>query len=141
MNAKEIMSRVDHTLLKQTATWEDIQTICDEAVKYQAATVMIPSCFISRIKEKYGDAKVCRIFVAPTDILDHKANLTHKVVLMNPKLLNKFKSSLDKFLMEFKDYALSDIDKNFIQEALVTHHLTIDCIKKDYVEKIVKEKV
>ena len=56
MNAKEIMSRVDHTLLKQTATWEDIQPICDEAVKYQAATVMIPSCFIPRIKEKYGDA-------------------------------------------------------------------------------------
>lgn len=92
-------------------------------------------------EEKYGDAKVCRIFVVPTNILDHKANLTHKVVVMNPKLLDKFKSSLDKFLMEFKDYALSDIDKNFIQEALVTHHLTIDCIKKDYVEKIVKEKV
>ena len=79
--------------------------------------------------------------MVPTNILDHKANLTHKVVVMNPKLLDKFKSSLDKFLMEFKDYALSDIDKNFIQEALVTHHLTIDCIKKDYVEKIVKEKV
>ena len=55
MKAREIMSHVDHTYLKQTATWADIQKICDEAVKYQAATVMIPSCFISRIQAKYGE--------------------------------------------------------------------------------------
>lgn len=54
MKAREIMSHVDHTYLKQTATWADIQKICDEAVKYQAATVMIPSCFIPRIQAKYG---------------------------------------------------------------------------------------
>ena len=54
MKAREIMSHVDHTYLKQTATWADIQKICDEAVKYQAATVMIPSCFIPRILAKYG---------------------------------------------------------------------------------------
>ena len=54
MKAREIMSHVDHTYLKQTANWADIQKICDEAVKYQAATVMIPSCFIPRIQAKYG---------------------------------------------------------------------------------------
>ena len=55
MNAKEIMAHVDHTYLKQTATWAEVLKICDEAVKYQAATVMIPSCFIPRIQSKYGD--------------------------------------------------------------------------------------
>ena len=35
MNAQEILSKVDHTLLKQTATWEDIKGICEEAVKYR----------------------------------------------------------------------------------------------------------
>ena len=55
MKAREIMAHVDHTYLKQTATWAEIQEICDEAVKYQAATVMIPSCFIPRIQAKYGD--------------------------------------------------------------------------------------
>ena len=55
MDAKTIMAHVDHTLLKQTATWDDIQVICDDAIKYQAATVMIPSCFIPRIQAKYGD--------------------------------------------------------------------------------------
>ena len=54
MQAEEILSRVDHTLLKQTATWADIQKICEEAVQYHTATVMIPSCFIPKIRENYG---------------------------------------------------------------------------------------
>lgn len=90
-------------------------------------------------EEKYGDAKVCRIFVAPTNILSKKANLTHKVEVMTPKLLDKFKNCIDKFLMEFKDYDLNDIDRNLIQEALETHNLTIECIKKDYVVEVIKE--
>lgn len=91
-------------------------------------------------EEKYGDAEVCRIFIAPTNVLDHKANLTHKIVVMTPKLLGEFKAHIDKYLMEFKDYSMSDIDKELIQEALETHFLTIDNIKKDYVMKVVKEK-
>lgn len=91
-------------------------------------------------EEKYSDAEVCRIFVVPTSVIDRKANLTHEVVVMTPKLLDKFKNNLDKFLMEFKDYILTDIDKNLIQEALVTHHLTVDNIKSEYVEEIVKER-
>lgn len=91
-------------------------------------------------KEKYSDAEVCRIFVAPTNVLDQKANLTHEVVVMTPNLLDKFKYNLDSFLMEFKNYTLSDVDKDLIQEALVTHHLTVDEIKREYVEKIVHER-
>lgn len=55
MKAAEILAHVDHTLLKQTATWADIQRICDEAVEYHTATVMVPSSFIPRIVAKYGD--------------------------------------------------------------------------------------
>ena len=55
MKAAEILARVDHTLLKQTATWAEIQRICEEAKTYHTATVMVPSCFIARIKETYGE--------------------------------------------------------------------------------------
>lgn len=90
-------------------------------------------------EEKYGKANVCRIFVAPTNTLNHRANLTHDVKVMTPALLDKFKSSIDKFLMEFKDYDLNDVDDNLIQEALSAHHLTVDDIKKDYLIGVVKE--
>ena len=56
MKAEEILAHVDHTFLKQTATWADIQRICDEAVKYHTATVMVPSSYVPRIVAKYGDA-------------------------------------------------------------------------------------
>ncbi|WP_029540764.1 deoxyribose-phosphate aldolase [Selenomonas sp. AB3002] len=56
MKAAEILARVDHTLLKQTATWAEIQRICEEAKTYHTATVMVPSCFIARIKETYGES-------------------------------------------------------------------------------------
>ena len=55
MNAKEILSHVDHTYLKQNATWTEIQQICEEVIKYHTATAMVPSCFIKRIKDTYGD--------------------------------------------------------------------------------------
>ena len=54
MDAKEILSHVDHTLLKQTATWEEIQQVCEEAIRYHTATAMVPSAFIPRIRAKYG---------------------------------------------------------------------------------------
>ena len=54
MNAADILAHVDHTFLKQTATWEEIQTICEEAIKYHTATVMVPSCYVPRIAAQYG---------------------------------------------------------------------------------------
>ena len=42
MDVKEILSHVDHTLLLQTATWEEIKQICDDAVEYQTASICIP---------------------------------------------------------------------------------------------------
>lgn len=51
MNAQEILSRVDHTLLKQTATWEQIRGLCDEGMKNHTASVCIPPCFVQKAKE------------------------------------------------------------------------------------------
>ena len=55
MNAQEILSHVDHTLLKQTAGWEEIRKVCEEAAVYHTATVMVPSSFVARIREEYGE--------------------------------------------------------------------------------------
>ena len=55
MKAQDILAKVDHTYLKQSATWADIQKICDEVIEYHTATAMVPSCFIKRIKDTYGD--------------------------------------------------------------------------------------
>lgn len=66
MTNQEILQHIDHTLLKAFATWEDIQKICEEALKYQTASVCIPPCYIKPIKETYGDqVNICTVIGFP----------------------------------------------------------------------------
>ena len=55
INNKEILNKVDHTLLKQSSTWNEIKTICDDAIKCNTASVCIPPCFVKQAKEYVGD--------------------------------------------------------------------------------------
>lgn len=55
MDIQKILSAVDHTLLKQDSTWEQIQQICDDAMKYHTASVCIPASYVKRVKDYVGD--------------------------------------------------------------------------------------
>ena len=66
MLRNEIMSMVDHTLLAQTATWEQIKALCDDAIHYGTASVCIPPCYVRQAKEYVGDKmKVCTVIGFP----------------------------------------------------------------------------
>lgn len=66
MEKRELLSRLDHTLLKQTATWEEIRRICEEGMKYQTASVCIPPCYVKRAKEYVQDkVNVCTVIGFP----------------------------------------------------------------------------
>lgn len=66
MTAKEMLSKVDHTQLKAFATWEDIVTLCDEAIQYQTASVCVPPAYIKRIHDTYGEKiNICTVVGFP----------------------------------------------------------------------------
>lgn len=66
MTHEEILSKVDHTLLAQTAVWEEIRELCDDAMKYHTASVCIPPCYVKRAKEYVGDRmKICTVIGFP----------------------------------------------------------------------------
>ncbi len=66
MTNKELYSHVDHTLLKPVATWEQIQKICDESIKYETASICIPACYIKRINETYANkVNICTVIGFP----------------------------------------------------------------------------
>ncbi len=66
MDKKKILSAVDHTLLSQTARWEEIKKICDDAVSYGTASVCIPPSYVKRAKEYLGDGMaVCTVIGFP----------------------------------------------------------------------------
>lgn len=66
MNVTEILKHVDHTLLKAFATWDEIKTLCDEAIKYKTASICVPPCFIKRIRDTYKkDINICTVIGFP----------------------------------------------------------------------------
>ena len=66
MELKEILSKVDHTLLAQGATWEDIRGICDDGLAYGTASVCIPPSYVARAREYLGGRlAVCTVIGFP----------------------------------------------------------------------------
>ena len=66
MTYQEVLSKVDHTVLKQTATWADIQKLCDDAVKYQTASICIPPAYVKQAAEYLnGRIPVCTVIGFP----------------------------------------------------------------------------
>lgn len=57
MDIEKILSAVDHTLLSQSATWDEIKAVCDDGIKYKTASVCIPASFVSKAKS-YADGRV-----------------------------------------------------------------------------------
>lgn len=66
MEQKELLSHVDHTLLAVEATWEQIQTVCDDGMRYGVASVCIPAAFVRRAKAYVGDrVRICTVVGFP----------------------------------------------------------------------------
>lgn len=66
MEVENILKIVDHTLLLQTSTWEEIKQICDDAMKYGTASVCIPPCYVKQAAEYMGDKMtVCTVIGFP----------------------------------------------------------------------------
>ncbi|MCI2056019.1 MAG: deoxyribose-phosphate aldolase [Oscillibacter sp.] len=66
MELKDILKRVDHTLLSQTATWEEIRTICDDGISYGCASVCIPASYVKAAAAYVaGKIPVCTVIGFP----------------------------------------------------------------------------
>jgi len=73
MDKSDILKHVDHTLLLQTATWEEIRQICDDAVKYQTASVCIPPSYVKQAVEyMQGKMAVCTVIGFPNGYMTTK---------------------------------------------------------------------
>lgn len=66
MNKNDILKMVDHTLLLQTATWDEIKALCDDAITYKTASVCIPTCYVKQAKEYVnGQMPICTVIGFP----------------------------------------------------------------------------
>lgn len=66
MDNKDILSKIDHTLLKAFSSWEQIKKLCDEAVENGTASVCVPPCYVGKIYETYKERlNICTVVGFP----------------------------------------------------------------------------
>lgn len=65
MKKQEILSHIDHTLLKATSTWEEIKGICEDALAYHTASVCIPPSYVGRVHQAYPQLNICTVIGFP----------------------------------------------------------------------------
>ena len=66
MQTSEILAMVDHTLLSQSATWEQIKSLCDDGIRYKTASVCIPASYVRQAKDYVGGRlKICTVIGFP----------------------------------------------------------------------------
>lgn len=76
MELRDILSKVDHTLLRQTATWEEIRTLCDDGVRYGTASVCIPPSYVARAHNYLaGRLPICTVIGFPNGYMTTAAKV------------------------------------------------------------------
>ena len=66
MTISEILSKCDHTLLSQSATWDEIRAVCDDGIRFRTASVCIPASYVKAAKEYVKDSlKICTVIGFP----------------------------------------------------------------------------
>ena len=124
MDVKEILKHVDHTLLKQTATWEEIKEICDDGIKYGCASVCIPQSYVNHAahyvaeQQHYGFGQLPMCMEAESAVADGATEIDMVINLGWVK-----EGQYDKILQEINSVKISchgNILKVIIETCLLT---------------------
>ncbi|MBQ3899509.1 MAG: deoxyribose-phosphate aldolase [Lachnospiraceae bacterium] len=102
---EEMLSHVDHTLLKPFAKWEDIVKLCDEAVEFKCASVCIPPCYIARVHSKYPSLNICTVVGFPLGY-----SVTESKIAETKKAITDGASEID-MVVNISDVKNGDYDK------------------------------
>ena len=124
MHKEDILKKIDYTLLKQTATWEDIKRLCDKAIQLHTASVCIPPYFVKQTKEYVnGKMKVCTVIGFPNGYSTTEAKLY--------ETMDAIKNGADEIDMVININALKEKNYDYILDE-------INIIKNACKEKILK---
>ena len=133
MDTTKILSMVDHTLLLQTSTWEEIRALCDDAIHYGTASVCMPPCFVQQAKEYVGDQmKICTVIGFPNgnhttatkvfetiDAINNGADEIDMVINVGMLKAKKYDYVINE-IREIKDACGDKILKVIIETCLLT---------------------
>ncbi len=142
MELSEILAKCDHTLLAQTATWEDIKAICDDGIQYKTASVCIPAAFVQQAKTYVGDRlAICTVIGFPNgydttaakcfmayDAVSHGADEVDMVINIGWAKEGKWQE-LTEEIRQVKGHCCGKILKVIIETCLLTEQEKIELCK------------
>jgi deoxyribose-phosphate aldolase len=125
MDHSEILKYVDHTLLKPYATWEDIGILCDEAIRYQTASVCIPPNYIKRVHDTYGErVNICTVVGFPLGYSTCGAKLEECILALKDGA-NEIDMVINITDVKNKDYKKVEDEIRKIKETIGNHILKV----------------
>ena len=133
MELSEILSKCDHTLLSQTATWAEMKSICDDGMKYHTASVCIPASYVRQAKEYVGEKlAICTVIGFPngydttaakcfmaTDAVDNGADEVDMVINLGWVKDGKF-DAVEQEISAIKKACKGKLLKVIIETCLLT---------------------
>ena len=112
MDIKEILNKCDHTLLNQTATWEEIKAICDDGMAFNTASVCIPPSYVKRAKDYVGDRlQICTVIGFP--------NGYNTTSVKEYETIDAVKNGADEIDMVINIGALKDKDYDYVKNEII----------------------
>lgn len=124
MDIKDILNKCDHTLLNQTATWEEIKAICDDGMAFNTASVCIPPSYVKRVKDYVGDRlQICTVIGFP--------NGYNTTAVKEYETIDAIKNGADEIDMVINIGALKDKDYDYVKNEIIA-------LKKACGDKILK---
>ena len=151
MEVKEILSKCDHTLLAQTATWKEIRAICDDGMKYGCASVCIPASYVKQAAEYVaGKLPICTVIGFPngydttaakcfmaTDAVENGAEEVDMVINLGwvkdqkwDDLLAEIKARVDEMLdmvglTEYRNYYPGQLSASMLQRVSIARAFAV----------------
>ena len=117
MLGKELLAYVDHTLLRPTATWDDIKEVCEDGLRYKTASVCIPPDFVASAHEAYPELNICTVIGFPLGY-----ETTEVKVAETKQAIEAGASEIDMVInvgaLKDKDYDLVENEIRRIKEAI-----------------------
>ena len=129
MNREDILKKVDHTLLAQGATWEEIKVICDDAIKYGTASVCIPASYVKQVAEYFDNVSgitpaVCTVIGFPNGY-----STTATKVFETEDAINNGADEMEEEIRDIKKACGDKILKVIIETCLLTDAEKIEMCK------------
>lgn len=145
MEINEILSKVDHTLLKQEATWEEIKAICDDGMLYNTASVCIPPSYVRKAVEyiikSNSNLKVCTVIGFPNgynttqvkcfetaDAIENGADEIDMVINIGWVKDKRYEDILEE-IIQVKEACQGKVLKVIIETCLLTEEEKIELCK------------